>query len=105
MIHQSESPRHEMTSGEAGVVGAVLGFGLIALALYLAIARFHIRKEQLAEACLYVFIVTAAIVGPVLRKIRDVGKAQETPAVCHPGTQGRAGNRSRLEPECSAARI
>jgi len=28
MIHQSESPRHEMTSGEAGVVGAVLGFGV-----------------------------------------------------------------------------
>ena len=32
MIHQSERPRHEMTSGEAGVVGAVLGFGLLALA-------------------------------------------------------------------------
>ncbi len=75
MIHPSESPRHEMTSGEAGVVGAVLGFGLVALALYLAIARYHIRKEQLVEAGLYVFIVTAAIVGPVLRKFVTIGNA------------------------------
>ena len=68
MNHHSENPRHEMTNGEAGVVGAVLGFGLVALALYLAVARFHIRKEQLVEAGLYLFIITAAIVGPVLRK-------------------------------------
>ena len=79
MIHQSESPRHEMTSGEAGVVGAVLGFGLLALALYLAIARYHIRKEQLVEACLYVFIVTAAIVGPVLRKFVTSGTRKKRP--------------------------
>jgi len=29
MIHHSENPRREMSNGEAGVVGAVLGFGLI----------------------------------------------------------------------------
>ena len=79
MIHHSESPRHEMTSGEAGVVGAVLGFGLVALALYLAIARYHIRKEQLVEAGLYVFIVTAAIVGPVLRKFVTTGTRKKRP--------------------------
>jgi hypothetical protein len=79
MIHQSESPRHEMTSGEAGVVGAVLGFGLVALALYLAIARYHIRKEQLVEAGLYGFIVTAAIVGPVLRKLVTRGTPRKRP--------------------------
>ena len=42
-----------MTNAEAGVVGAVLGFGLIALLLYLAVERYHIRKEQLVEAGLY----------------------------------------------------
>ena len=68
-----------MTSGEAGVVGAVLGFGLVALALYLAIARYHIRKEQLVEAGLYVFIVTAAIVGPVLRKFATRGTRKKRP--------------------------
>ena len=69
------------------------------------VARYHIRKEQLVEAGLYLFIITAAIVVPVLRKFADEGNAQETPAVCHPGAQGRARNRSRLEPECRAARI
>ena len=79
MIHQSESPRHEMTSGEAGVVGAVLGFGLVALALYLAIARYHIRKEQLVEAGLYLFILAAAFVGPVLRKLVTRGTRTKRP--------------------------
>jgi hypothetical protein len=50
MIQHSENSRREMTNSEAGVVGAVLGFGLIALLLYLAVARYHIRKEQLVEA-------------------------------------------------------
>src|ERR1700677_3613848 len=88
MIHQSESPRHEMTSGEAGVVGAVLGFGLVALALYLAIARYHIRKEQLVEAGLYVFIVTAAIVGPVLRKLVTRGTPKKRPPFRTPANSG-----------------
>ena len=79
MIRQSENPRHEMTSGEAGVVGAVLGFGLVALALYLAIARYHIRKEQLVEAGIYVFIVAAAVVGPVLRKLVTRGTRTKRP--------------------------
>ena len=61
MIHHSESPRREMSSGEAGVVGAVLGFGLIALALYLVVARYHIHKEQLVEAVLYLFIITGGL--------------------------------------------
>src|ERR1700722_9160153 len=81
MNHPSESSRHEMTSGEAGVVGAVLGFGFVALALYLAIARFHIRKEQLVEAGLYVFIVTAAIVGPVLRRFTTGMRKKRPPFV------------------------
>jgi hypothetical protein len=46
MIHHSENPRREISNGEAGVVGAVLGFGLVALALYLAVARFHIRNAR-----------------------------------------------------------
>ena len=67
MTQQSQSAR-EMTNSEAGVVGAVLGFGLIALLLYLAVARFHIRREQMVEAVLYLFVITAAVVTPILRK-------------------------------------
>ena len=54
-----------MTNAEAGVVGAVLGFGLIALLLYLAVERYHIRKEQLAEAGLYLFVIAAAVIASV----------------------------------------
>jgi hypothetical protein len=68
MIHHSENPRREMTNAEAGVVGAVLGFGAIGLVLYLVVARYHIRKEQLVEAGLYLFIVMAAFALPALRK-------------------------------------
>ncbi len=88
MIHHSENPRREMSNGEAGVVGAVLGFGLVALALYLAVARFHIRKEQLVEAAMYLFIITAAVLTPVLRKFSRTATAHEATAVCHPGPQG-----------------
>lgn len=68
MIHAADR-RRDMTNAEAGVVGAVLGFGVIALLLYLAIARYHIRKEQLLEAGLYLFTISAAAVVPVLRKL------------------------------------
>ena len=88
MIQHSENSRREMTNAEAGVVGAVLGFGLIALLLYLAVERYHIRKEQLAEAGLYLFVIAAAVIAPVLRTIHHEGQAEQTSAVCHPGAQG-----------------
>jgi hypothetical protein len=45
MIHHSES-RREMTNAEAGVDGAVLGFGVIALLLYLAVARYTSARKR-----------------------------------------------------------
>jgi hypothetical protein len=50
MIQHSENSRREMTNAEAGVVGAVLGFGLIALLLYLAVERFHNLPKQVENA-------------------------------------------------------
>ncbi len=76
MTHQSQSSR-DMTNAEAGVVGAVLGFGVIALFLYLAVARFHIRREQMVEAVLYLFVITAAVVTPLLRKYAMRGKRRK----------------------------
>ena len=76
MTQQSQSSR-DMTNAEAGVVGAVLGFGVIALFLYLAVARFHIRREQMVEAVLYLFVITAAIVTPLLRKYAMRGKRRK----------------------------
>src|SRR6266850_2787910 len=79
MIQHSENSRREITNAEAGVVGAVLGFGLIALLLYLAVARYHIRKEQLVEAGLYLFVIAAAVIAPVLRKFTTRGKRNKRP--------------------------
>src|SRR5271157_3620695 len=79
MIQQSENSRREITNAEAGVVGAVLGFGLIALLLYLAVERYHIRKEQLVEAALYLFVIAAAVIAPVLRKFTTRGKRNKRP--------------------------
>src|ERR1700739_542175 len=79
MIQHSENSRREMTNAEAGVVGAVLGFGLIALLLYLAVARYHIRKEQLAEAGFSLFVIAAAVMAPVLRKFTKRGKRNKRP--------------------------
>src|SRR5271170_3980861 len=79
MIQHSENSRREMTNAEAGVVGAVVGFGLIALLLYLAVDRYHIRKEQLIEAGLYMFVIAAAVIAPVLRKFTTRGKRNKRP--------------------------
>src|SRR5579872_3613966 len=79
MIQHSENSRREMTNAEAGVVGAVLGFGLIALLLYLAVERYHIRKEQLVEAGLYLFVIAAAVIASVLRKFTTRGKRNKRP--------------------------
>src|ERR1700689_4799561 len=79
MIQHSENSRREMTNAEAGVVGAVLGLGLIALLLYLAVDRYHIRKEQLVEAGLYLFVIAAAVIAPVLRKFTTKGKRNKRP--------------------------
>jgi len=79
MNHHSENSRREVSNGEAGVVGAVIGFGLVALGLYLAVVRFHIRKEQLVEAGLYLFIIAAALTTPVLRKFSRRGVRMKRP--------------------------
>jgi hypothetical protein len=77
-MNQSPQSR-ELTNAEAGVVGAVLGFGLIALLLYLAVARFHIRREQMVEAALYLFVITAAVVTPILRNYAMRGRRRKRP--------------------------
>jgi type IV secretory pathway TraG/TraD family ATPase VirD4 len=76
MIHHSDY-RRDVTNGEAAIVGAVLGFGLVALFFYLAVARFHIRTEQLVEAGLYVAVIVAAIVAPTFRRYTARGKRKK----------------------------
>src|SRR6185312_10706520 len=78
MIHAADRQR-EMSNAEVGVVGAVLGFGSIALLLYLAIGRYHIHKEQLLESGLYPFTIIAAVVAPALRKFTTRGKLKKRP--------------------------
>ncbi len=67
MIHHSDY-RHEITNAEAAVVGAVLLLGTVGLVFYLAVARFHIRKEQLLEGGVYLGVIATAILAPALRR-------------------------------------
>ena len=48
------------------------------------VARYHIRKEQLVEAALYLFIITAAIAVPVLRKFSGKGERRKRPPFVMP---------------------
>src|ERR1051326_130365 len=67
MIHHSDY-RRDITNAEAAIVGAVLAFGAVALMFYLAVARFHLRKEQLLEGGFYLVVIVAAVLAPTLRK-------------------------------------
>lgn len=67
MIHHSDY-RREITNAEAAVVGAVLLLGAVALVFYLAVARFHIRSEQLLEGGIYLGVIAAAVFAPALRR-------------------------------------
>src|SRR6266498_3754680 len=91
MIQHSENSRREMTNAEAGVVGAVLCIVLIALLLYLAVERYHIRKEQLVEAALYLFVIAAAVIAPVLRQATTRGEGNRREPIA---TAARMGERS-----------
>jgi type IV secretory pathway TraG/TraD family ATPase VirD4 len=60
----------------------LLAFIALGVFLYLMVARFHFRKQQLVEAALYFLIVTAAVITPVLRKFAFAGKRKKrTPFV------------------------
>ena len=78
MIHHSDY-RRDITNAEAAIVGAVLAFGAVALMFYLAVARFHLRKEQLLEGGLYLVVVVAAVLAPALRKYATRGKRNKRP--------------------------
>src|SRR6201984_3834658 len=79
MIHHPENTRRVITKAEARVVGAVLGFGLIALLLYLAVPRYHNRKKKFGEAGLSLFVIAAEVIAPVLRKFTTRGKRNKRP--------------------------
>lgn len=60
----------------------LLAFIALGVFLYLMVARFHFRKQQLVEAALYFLIVTAAVITPVLRKFALANKRKKrTPFV------------------------
>jgi hypothetical protein len=78
MIHRSEY-RREITNAEAAVVGAVLLLGAVALVFYLAVARFHIRSEQLLEGGIYLGVIATAILAPALRRYATRGTRKKRP--------------------------
>src|SRR5215472_12169068 len=78
MIHRSEY-RRDITNAEVAVVGAVLLLGAVALVFYLAVARFHIRSEQLLEGGIYLGVIAAAVLAPALRRYATRGTRKKRP--------------------------
>jgi len=71
-------------------------------AAVLAVERYHIRKEQLIEAALYLFVIAAAVIAPVLRQFTTRGRRTNVRRL-YPGPKDEA-NRIRWNQNacCSA---
>ncbi len=60
----------------------LVAFIAMGVFLYLMVARFHFRRQQLVEAALYFLIITAAVITPLLRKFALGGsRKKRTPFV------------------------
>src|SRR6266581_1960490 len=76
MITNPNRPQRE-SLGDSPVILVLLAIALIGFGLYLVVARLHVRPTQLAEAGLYFFIICAAIVSPIVRRLTQGGKRKK----------------------------
>ncbi len=91
MTSQSDRIRRDATSADSPMIFLLLAFIALGVFLYLMVARFHFRKQQLVEAALYFLIVTAAVITPILRKFTLAGRRKKrTPFVTPPRKDEKA---------------
>jgi hypothetical protein len=82
MTHSSERNVHDYsTNVETQLTLVFLAFAVIGILLYLAVARYHIRGEQLLEACLYMTIVGIEVAAPLVWKFRIRAKRKMVPFI------------------------
>jgi hypothetical protein len=67
MITNSNRNQREASLGDSPIILLLMIFA-VAVGLYLVVARLHIRFQQLVEGALYLFIVSAAFIMPIIRR-------------------------------------
>ena len=68
MMQSSDRSRRNVSEPDAQLALVLLVLVVLGLGLYLTVARYHVRGEQLVEAALYFMVIATAVVAPLLRR-------------------------------------
>ncbi|HEV2173087.1 MAG TPA: type IV secretory system conjugative DNA transfer family protein, partial [Nitrospira sp.] len=79
MITHSNRNQREASLGDSPIILLLMLFVVAAVGLYLVVARLHIRRDQLIESALYLFIICAAFTVPIVRKFAPDAKRKRRP--------------------------
>src|SRR6516225_9412332 len=71
--------QRETSIEDSPIVLLLMLFAVAAIGLYLTVARLHIRPQQLVEGALYLFIVSAALTAPIVRRFAPNAKRKKRP--------------------------
>jgi hypothetical protein len=91
MITNPSRNQREASLADSPILLLLMLFVVAAIALYLVVARLHIRPQQLAEGALYLFIVCAAFTVPIVRRFAPIAtRKKRPPFVVPPAKDERA---------------
>src|SRR5271155_5835224 len=68
MMQPSDRSRRNVSEPDGQLALVLLVLVMLGLGLYLIVARYHVRGEQLVEAALYFMVIAIAVVAPLLRR-------------------------------------
>jgi hypothetical protein len=68
MMQPSDRSRRNVSEPDAQLALVLLVLVVLGLGLYLIVARYHVRGEQLVEAALYFMVIATAVMAPLLRR-------------------------------------
>ena len=80
MMQSSDRSRRNVSEPDAQLALVLLVLVVLGLGLYLTVARYHVRGEQLVEAALYFMVIATAVVAPLLRRFAT-SNTEETGAI------------------------
>jgi hypothetical protein len=73
MMQPSDRSRRNVSEPDAQLALVLLVLVVLGIGLYLIVARYHVRGEQLVEAALYFMVIATAVVAPLLRRFATRG--------------------------------
>jgi len=87
MITNSNRNQREASLGDSPIILLLMLFVVAGVGLYLVVARLHIRSQQLVEGALYLFIVSAAFIVPIIRKFAPEARHKKRQPFVVPATK------------------